>query len=108
MDWTLEVVVLCGCGVPTGWGSAVNTGKNGTVSNVSFDVADADALAAYLAKVPAGDPLAVDAVTAGGPPEPVVATIGLYHPVAGEAVFECGGPEMAPALPQSADNRFGA
>jgi len=66
---------------------------------------DADALAAYLSKVPAGDPLAVDAVTAGGPPEPVVATIGLYHPVAGEAIFECGGPEMAPALPQSADNR---
>jgi 5'-3' exonuclease len=68
-------------------------------------LADADALGAYLAKVPADDPLAVDAVTAGGPPEPVVATIGLYHPVAGEAVFECGGPEMAPALPQSADNR---
>jgi DNA polymerase-1 len=68
-------------------------------------LADADALAGYLAKAPAGEPLAVDAVTAGGPPEPVVATIGLYHPVAGEAVFECGGPEMAPALPQSADNR---
>jgi DNA polymerase-1 len=68
-------------------------------------LADADALARYLAKVPAGEPLAVDAVTAGGPPEPAVATIGLYHPVAGEAVFECGGPEMAPALPQSADNR---
>ena len=69
-------------------------------------LADAEALARYLAKVPAGEPLAVEAVTAGGPPEPVVATIGLYHPVAGEAVFECGGPEMAPALPQSADNRL--
>ena len=81
-------------------------------------LADADALARYLAKVPAGEPLAVEAVTAGGPPEPVVATIGLYHPVAGEAVFECGGPTLdslaspsaaarpaAPALPQSADNR---
>jgi len=81
-------------------------------------LADADALARYLAKVPAGEPLAVEAVTAGGPPEPVVATIGLYHPVAGEAVFECGGPTLdslaspsaaarpaAPALPQSAGNR---
>jgi DNA polymerase-1 len=59
-------------------------------------LADADALAGYLAKVPAGEPLAVDAVTAGGPPEPVVAIVGLYHPVCGEAVFE---------LPRSADNR---
>jgi DNA polymerase-1 len=69
-------------------------------------LADAAELTAYLAKVPAGEPLAVDAVTAGGPPEPAVATIGLYHPACGEAVFECGGPEMAPALPQSADNRL--
>jgi DNA polymerase-1 len=55
-------------------------------------LADAAALAAYLAKVPAGEPLAVDAVTGGGPPEPVVATIGLYHPAAGEAILECGDP----------------
>ncbi|HSE06237.1 MAG TPA: DNA polymerase I, partial [Methylomirabilota bacterium] len=79
---------------------------------------DATALAAYLAKAPVGEPLAVDAVTAGGPPEPVVASIGLYHPGAGEATFECGGPTLdplaspsaaarpaAPALPPSADNR---
>ena len=26
-DLPLEVAVLCGCGVPTGWGSAVNTGN---------------------------------------------------------------------------------
>jgi DNA polymerase I len=71
-------------------------------------LADAAALTRYLAKVPAGDPLAVDVVTEGGPPEPVVATIGLYHPSAGEAIFECGGPEMAPALPQAADNRVAA
>jgi DNA polymerase-1 len=61
-------------------------------------LADAAALAAYLAKAPAAEPLAVDVVSAGGPPEPAVATIGLYHPVAGEAVVECGGPEMASAL----------
>ncbi len=84
-------------------------------------LADAAALAAYLAKVPAGEPLAVDAVTAGGPPEPVVAIVGLYHPVCGEAVFVSGGPTSdplaspsaaarpaAPALPQSADDRGAA
>ncbi len=64
-------------------------------------LADAAALAAYLAKAPAGEPLAVEAVIAGGPPEPVVATLGLYHPVAGDAVVECGGPEMAPATPRA-------
>ena len=68
-------------------------------------LADADALAAYLAKVPAGEPLAVDVVSAGGPPEPVVATIGLYHPGAGEAVVECGGTEIAPALLAALDGR---
>ena len=26
-DLPLEIAVLCGCGVPTGWGSAVNTGN---------------------------------------------------------------------------------
>jgi DNA polymerase I len=68
-------------------------------------LADADALAAYLAKAPAGEPLAVDVVSAGGPPEPVLATIGLYHPGAGEAVVECGGPEIAPALLAALDGR---
>jgi len=69
-------------------------------------LADTDALARYLAPVPPGEPIAVEGVTTGGPPEPVVSTIGLYHPVAGEAIFECGGPDMAPALPLSADTRL--
>jgi DNA polymerase-1 len=68
-------------------------------------LAHADALAAYLAKAPAGEPLAVDVVSAGGPPEPVVATIGLYHPGAGEAVVECGGTEIASALLAALDGR---
>jgi DNA polymerase I len=68
-------------------------------------LADASALAAYLAKAPAGEALAVEAIGEGGPPEPAITSIGFYHPVVGPALFECGGPEMAPALPQSADNR---
>ena len=58
-------------------------------------LADAAALARYLAAVPAGEPVAVEAVVAGGPPEPAVATIGLYHPGAGQAIVECGGPVSA-------------
>ena len=68
-------------------------------------LADAEALARYLAAVPAGEPVAVETVTEGGPPAPVLRVVGLYHPACGEAMFSCGGPEMAPALPPSADNR---
>src|SRR6266850_1008569 len=48
-------------------------------------LADADALAGYLAQVPAGDPLAVEAVGDGGPPDPTITALGLYHPEAGAA-----------------------
>ena len=68
-------------------------------------LADAEALARYLAAVPAGEPVAVETVTEGGPPAPVLRVVGLYHPACGEAMFSCAGPEMAPALPPSADNR---
>jgi DNA polymerase-1 len=51
-------------------------------------VADAAGLARYLAKVPAGVPLAVEAVGEGGPPDPAMTAIGLYHPEAGPAVLE--------------------
>ena len=68
-------------------------------------LADAEALARYLAAVPAGEPVAVETVTEGGPPAPVLRVVGLYHPACGEAMFNCAGPEMAPALPPSADNR---
>jgi DNA polymerase-1 len=69
-------------------------------------LADAEALARYLAAVPAGEPVAVETVTEGGPPAPVLRVVGLYHPACGEAMFSCAGPDMAPALPQSADNRM--
>ncbi|HEX9749488.1 MAG TPA: DNA polymerase I [Methylomirabilota bacterium] len=51
-------------------------------------LADAAGLARYLAKVPAGEPLAVEAVGEGGPPDPAMTAIGLYHPEAGPAVLE--------------------
>src|SRR6267142_862852 len=51
-------------------------------------LADADALAGYLARVPAGDPLAVEAVGDGGPPDPALTAVGLYHAAAGPAVLE--------------------
>ncbi|MEX2220851.1 MAG: DNA polymerase I [Candidatus Rokuibacteriota bacterium] len=82
-------------------------------------LADPDALARYLAAVPAGEALAVEAVGEGGPPDPAMTAIGLYHPVVGPALFVCGGPTLdtlaspsaaarpaRPALPQSADDRL--
>ena len=51
-------------------------------------LADADALAGYLAKAPAGEPLAVEAIGEGGPPDPALTAIGLYHPEAGPAILE--------------------
>ena len=68
-------------------------------------LASAEDLARYLAPVPPGDPIAIEVVGDGGPPDPAIASLGLYHPVAGTALFVCGGPEMAPALPQSAGAR---
>ncbi len=50
-------------------------------------LADAAGLARYLAAVPAGEPLAVEAVGEGGPPDPAMTAIGLYHPAAGAAVL---------------------
>jgi DNA polymerase-1 len=51
-------------------------------------LADAAALAAYLAKAPAGEPLAVEAIGGGGPPDPALTAVGLYHPEAGPAILE--------------------
>jgi DNA polymerase I-like protein with 3'-5' exonuclease and polymerase domains/5'-3' exonuclease/intein/homing endonuclease len=44
-----------------------------------------EALAEYLAAVPAGDAIAVDWVGDGGPPEPTITALGLFHPAAGPA-----------------------
>jgi DNA polymerase-1 len=48
-------------------------------------IADQAALSSYLARVPAGEPLAVDTAWDSGPPEPVPAALGLFHPAAGPA-----------------------
>jgi len=45
------------------------------------------ALADYLAKVPAGAPLAVDWVGDARPPVPRIDAVGLFHPAAGAAWF---------------------
>ena len=47
----------------------------------------AEALQQWLARVPAGDPVAVDWAGDGGPPEPGLTLLGVYHPAAGAAVL---------------------
>src|SRR5215470_9069462 len=47
----------------------------------------AEALQQWLARVPAGDPVAVDWAGDGGPPEPALTLLGVYHPAAGAAVL---------------------
>ncbi|MFI5374839.1 MAG: DNA polymerase I [Candidatus Rokuibacteriota bacterium] len=58
-------------------------------------LADAAALGQYLAQIPAGEPVAVESVGDGGPPDPVISAVGLYHPSAGSALFVCAGPDVA-------------
>jgi len=53
-------------------------------------VADAGALAAYLDRVPAGEPLAVDWVGEAGPPDPALTALDLFHPGAGAARVALG------------------
>ncbi|HUO65282.1 MAG TPA: DNA polymerase I [Terriglobales bacterium] len=50
-------------------------------------ISGADALRRWLSPVPAGDPVAVDWVGEGGPPEPALRAHGLYHPAAGAALL---------------------
>jgi DNA polymerase I len=64
-------------------------------------LADAEALGQYLAQIPAGEPLAVETVGDGGPPDPVITAVGLYHPSPGSARFVCAGPDVS----QSVDDR---
>jgi DNA polymerase I len=54
------------------------------------------ALAEYLAKVPAGAPLAVEWVGEEGPPEPALTALGLFHPAAGPArlPLDAGVPDL--------------
>ena len=53
-------------------------------------LAGREALAGYLAKVPADAPLAVELVGEGGPPEPALSALGLFHPAAGAAQLRLG------------------
>ncbi len=46
---------------------------------------DAAALAEYLARIPAGEALALDWVGDGRPPSPRIDALGLFHPAAGAA-----------------------
>jgi DNA polymerase-1 len=48
------------------------------------------ALAGWLSAVPASDPVAIDAVGEGGPPDPAITALGLYHPAAGSALLPLG------------------
>jgi DNA polymerase I len=48
------------------------------------------ALAGWLSPVPAGDPVAIDWVGEGGPPDPDITALGLYHPSAGSALLNLG------------------
>jgi len=46
--------------------------------------------AGWLSSVPAGDPVAIDWVGEGGPPDPGITALGLYHPAAGSALLALG------------------
>ena len=61
-------------------------------------IADQAALASYLAGVPAGEALAVDTAWDGGPPEPVPAALGLFHPAVGPARLALPGGDLTVAL----------
>ena len=63
-------------------------------------LAGPEALAVYLAKVPAGDAIAVEWAGDGGPPDPTPAALGLFHPAAGAATLVYGaGTSGSDALP---------
>ena len=59
-------------------------------------LADAAELAQYLGRVPAGDPLAIESVVEGGPPDPTITALGLYHPAAGAARVAVASPVEEP------------
>ena len=48
------------------------------------------AIQRWLTAVPADDPVAVDWVGEGGPPEPTLGALGLFHPAAGAAILTLG------------------
>ncbi|MDP2702322.1 MAG: DNA polymerase I [Candidatus Rokubacteria bacterium] len=48
------------------------------------------ALAGWLSVIPAAEPVAVDWVGEGGPPDPGITALGLYHPAPGSALLPLG------------------
>ncbi len=60
-------------------------------------LAGAEELATFLAKVPEGEPLAVDWAEEGGPPDPVLTRVGLHHPAAGDIQV----PQLISPLPRA-------
>ena len=65
-----------------------------------------EALAAYLAKIPAGDAIAVEWAGDGGPPDPTPTALGLFHPAAGAATLVYGAAAPgATSFPTSAGGR---
>jgi DNA polymerase I len=62
-----------------------------TLASESLPVlADAAALRQWLSAIPANDPVALDWVDEGGPPEPALRELGVYHPAAGAALVTPG------------------
>src|SRR5262249_29296634 len=59
----------------------------GVVAEALPALEGAEALQQWLAPVPADDPVAVDWAGEGGPPEPGLSVLGVYHPAAGTAVL---------------------
>jgi DNA polymerase-1 len=57
-------------------------------------LASREALAGWLARLPAGEPLMVDWAGVGKPPAPRIDALGLFHPAAGAAAFAGGAPPL--------------
>jgi DNA polymerase-1 len=64
----------------------------------------AEDLTTFLAKIPEGEPIAVDWAEESGPPDPIVTRVGLHHPAVGDIQVT---PEaFAATLPRVASHRF--
>jgi len=61
-----------------------------TLASESLPTLQGAALGRWLASVPPGDPVALDWVGEGGPPEPSMVQLGVFHPAAGAAVVTPG------------------
>jgi len=60
------------------------------ITSESLPSLQGSALRQWLTAVPVDDPVAVDWVGEGGPPEPALRALGLFHPASGAAVLTLG------------------